>query len=187
MPAPDTAQPASPWVVIQDFSKNAITVAVALIGFTVTFSAQLLGKTDGTTTNMLYASWGFALLAVFSGVLAHGLIVGYLKTGKRENWAVASSNVAFWMLFLAALFLAIFGYRAVSQLGPTVNAVTAVENAIRDAPGLTNDKASKWVIKSLDYNSMQSTFNIALSKDNSAEIINVTIDATGKIIGLRKP
>lgn len=187
MSAPDTALPASPWVVIQDFSKNVVTVAVALIGLTVTFSAQLLGKTDSTTTFALYCAWGAALIAVFSGALAHGLIIAYLKNGKWGNWAIASANIAFWMLFLATLSLAIFGYRAVSQLGPTVSAVTAAENAVANAPSLAGDKNAKWVIKSLDYNSLQSTFDIALTKENSVEKMNLTLDATGKIVGFRRP
>ena len=100
MAAPLTADPASPWVVMQDFSKNVVTVAIALIGFTVTFSSQLLGKTDFPTPIALYFAWGLALIAAFFGFLAHAFIIAYLKKGTKENPAVACKYCILGAVFL---------------------------------------------------------------------------------------
>jgi peptidoglycan/LPS O-acetylase OafA/YrhL len=188
MTAPKTAEPASPWVVIPDFSKNVVTLAAALIGLTVTFASQLLGRADAHTKLSLYFAWGAAVFAIGFGVAAHGLVVRYLKSGTGENGAVLFANLAFIALGAAAVCFVIFGYLAVSQPAPTtVTAVAATESAVASAPGLSGDKNSKWLLRSLHYNPAQSSFNIVVKKENSAEELNVIIDSAGKVSDVQRP
>src|SRR5712691_1555646 len=121
-----TADPASPWVVMQDFSKNVVALAGALIGLTVTFASQLLGRADFNTRLSLYAAWAAAVVAIASGVAAHGLIVRFLKSGAAEKVAVFFANLSFVALAAAAICFVAFGYFAVGQSSP-ITAVVAAE------------------------------------------------------------
>jgi hypothetical protein len=186
MPKPRTTPPASAWVAIQDFTKNVVTLAGALIGLTVTFASQLLGKADIFTRSSLYFAWGAAVVAIACGVAAHGFVVGYLKSGNGAGKAVLFSNISFLALGAAALSFAVFGFFAVEHSSPT-SAVAVAEIATASAPILAGDKNSKWFVKSLTYDSTKSTFDIIIVKEKSAETMNMTMTSTGAIINFQKP
>jgi hypothetical protein len=181
MTAPTTDPPASPWTAIQDFAKNVVTLAGALIGLTVTFAAQLLGKTGFSTRVSLYLAWGFAVAAIGFGVASHGFVVSYLKSGSDEKKAIFCSNVAFFCLALAALLFVIFGWLAVGEKSP-ITAVSATETALDGAPSLSGDKNSKWHLKSLVYDSGAATYDVVVGQDNSAKSLDIIVNDRGAII-----
>jgi hypothetical protein len=181
MPAPPTQQPASPWTAIQDFAKNVVTLAGLLIGLTVTFAAQLLGKAGFETRVALYLAWGFALLAIALGVASHGYVVSYLKEGNDQNKAVFCSNAAFVCLALAALFFVIFGWFAVGEKSP-ITAVSATEAAIDGAPSLSRDKNSTWHLKSLVYDPGTGSYDVVVTEDNTAKSLDIIVNDRGRII-----
>jgi hypothetical protein len=186
MAPPQTDSPPSPWAAIQDFAKNVVTLAGALIGLTVTFASQLLGKTDDPTRTSLYFAWGFAVVAIAFGVASHGFVVAYLKNGTRSTPAIFCSNAAFVFLTLAALTFALFGYFAVGQKTP-ITAVAAVQLATDSAPALVGDKNSKWHLKSLNYDAANASFNIVVLQDNSSVTLDLLINSKGLISKVQKP
>lgn len=186
MAAPTTDPPPSPWAAIQDFAKNVVTLAGALIGLTVTFASQLLGKADDPTRTSLYFAWGFAVVAIAFGVASHGFVVSYLKSGERSGLAIFCSNAAFVFLTLAAFAFALFGYFAVGQKTP-ISAVAAVQLATDSAPALSGDKNSKWHLKSLNYEAANASFDIIVLQDSSSATLNVLINSNGSISKVQKP
>lgn len=187
MPAPTTDDPPSPWAAIQEFSKNVVTLAGALIGVTVTFASQLIGKADDTTKVTLYVAWGFAVAAIALGVASHGFVVSYLKTGDRDKQAIFCSNAAFIFLFLAALSFALFGYFAVGQNSP-ITAVAAAQVATNNAPALSGDKNSKWHVKILVYDASNATYDIVAAQDSSpATTLTLVVNAKGSITKFTRP
>jgi hypothetical protein len=186
MTAPTTDAPPSPWATIQDFAKNVVTLAGALIGLTVTFASQLLGKADDPTRISLYFAWGFAVIAIAFGVASHGFVVSYLKSGERSGQAVFCSNAAFVFLTLAALTFALFGYFAVGQKSP-ITAVAAAQLATDSAPALAGDKNSKWHLKSLSYEPANASFDIVVLQDNSSTTLNLLVNSNGSISKVQRP
>jgi hypothetical protein len=182
---PRTADPASPWVSIQELNKNVVTLAAALIGVTVTFAAQLLGKADLGTRVALYIAWGAAVLSIGFGALAHALLVNYLKTGRRGHGVVFFSNFAFFTLVLAAAAFSVFGYFALQHRSP-LGAASIVESAIGSAPVLVSDKGSKWLLKSLVYDPGRNAFDMVLVRESSSDTLEMTMNSSGEIIKVQK-
>jgi hypothetical protein len=179
--APDTLQPVSPWTAIQEFAKNVVTLAGALIGLTVTFAAQLLGRTDFATRISLYAAWATAVLAIASGLASNGFVVAYLKDGTRKSGAIACANVSFFMLFFAAVSFAAFGFFAVSRPAP-LTALTIAEKAKVSAPTFLSVQNSQWLISTVLYNRGTDTFDVYLFNDKSPKRLRLTVTSAGEIV-----
>jgi hypothetical protein len=186
MGAPKTSDPVSPWVAIQDFAKNVVTLAGALIGFTVTFASHLLGKTDFPTRVSLYVAWGAAVVAIGSGVAAHGFVVRYLKNGTGKSAAAFFSNVSFVALVVAALSFAISGGFVVNKSADS-SAVTIAEKATASAPRFIGDKNSKWSVTSLKYDDYKKIYDVHLLNEKLSRTISITMKPTGEIVGVETP
>src|ERR1700733_3609656 len=93
-----------PWVGASgDFVKSITTIAAALLGVTVTFASQIIGKTDSLTYWILITAWGLSVLTITLGVVSLGLLVNFLKYSASQWGAALSANASFVSLVGAAL------------------------------------------------------------------------------------
>lgn len=167
------------------FSTTVVTLAGALLGLTVTFASQLIRKVDTAPRSSLLCAWFLSILAIGFGVAAHGLVVRYLKIGKSADWAVFFANAAFYALLASTIAFGVFGYHAIHQ-PRAMDTAAIVERAITSMPGISGDRNSKWELKSLNLDSRKNTYDLVMSKENSAEAFSLTLDLAGSIIRAEK-
>jgi hypothetical protein len=173
---------------MQDFSKNVVTTAGILIGITVTFTTDLLNKAEAGSLakDFLYVAWVAALLAIGFGVLAHALIVRYLKNGTAQGGAVFSANASFFGLATAGLCFVIFGFLAINRPSP-ITAVDVAQKVVNSVPRLAGENGSTWLIKSLSYGAAEERFTLVVyNKSNPQDTFTVTTDSAGTIIKVQR-
>lgn len=186
VPTPIDAHP-NPWKVNEEFLKTVLTLAGILLGLTVTFASQLIGKAPPHAFNAMYVAWGLCILTIGAGVIAHGLIVNYLKTGNNGGLSAFCANVSLYALLASTLAFAVAGWIAVSTNTNTdavtpQAAVTLVEKAIDAMPGYTGDKTAKWNLKSLTFDASKSVYDIVVVKVGSTDTWTVTLNTKGETL-----
>jgi hypothetical protein len=74
----------NPWAVMIDYTKTVITLATALLGFTVTFAGTLVGNSPRWfIVCLICVAWLALIVAIASAFWAVGVLTGYLR-GTRD-------------------------------------------------------------------------------------------------------
>lgn len=188
-PTTDEPRP-NHWAVTEEFTKNVVTLAAGLLALTVTLASGVIGKatTDTPTEWALYGTGGLSIVAAILGVVAHGLIVRYLKGGDCERSAVCCANSAFTFLLLAGIFFAIYGVLAINKprsldaaekniLSP-LGVGPGVEKVLRDMPVISGLKDSKWTVQSLNWNEAAKIFDLVVGEQISSQTFAITLEAS---------
>src|SRR5690348_3310580 len=92
---PKTEDAPNQWAVIEEFLKTVTTLAGALLGLTVTFATQLIGKADLKTFIVLIITWALSAITILGGVISHGSTLAYLRKGERQKAAIFFANGSF--------------------------------------------------------------------------------------------
>lgn len=110
----------SPWQVINDYSKTVLTLAVAFLGFTVTFAKDILGEapTDWQII-FLMVTWVSLIASILSGLLVIPNLTNFLRKGgiKRRRSTIGWSNVCLFTLSVALFSFVALG---VARFVPTL-------------------------------------------------------------------
>ena len=102
----------NPKALAHDSAKSIVTIAVAVLGLSATFMAQLKGAAGGL--GFFAAAWAALVLTIICGVWASGSIIHGLKDGK-DTKAGVFLNLSLLLLVVASIFLAIGAYQAVNH------------------------------------------------------------------------
>jgi hypothetical protein len=110
----------NPWAVMIDYTKTVITLATAVLGFTVTFAGTLVGNSPSwVIVGLICLAWVALIGAIATALWAVGVITGYLR-GVRAvpQPAPALCNICYFALGLALVLFAIAGALRLIQGSP---------------------------------------------------------------------
>jgi hypothetical protein len=95
------------WDVLTDFLKTIITISIAFITFTATFSENLYNPKIESIPLFLLLSWIGNIITIFLAMFSVAKISSFLYDAKKPNIPVGLSNISFFVLLISIiLFLA---------------------------------------------------------------------------------
>ena len=165
--------------VTHEFLKTTITLASALLAFSVTFLTNVVTDTtvsiDNIDRGVLTASWVLLFLSALCSVIAIGLLINYLRFGKHETGMVDVANASFYILCGGVLCLGVFGVKKLWQPAHQVDAVYAVMKAREFLAATEMQDSNAVMFKSLSLLEGQDRY--ILSFQGASGEIRVTIDS----------
>lgn len=179
----------SGWFVLNDFTKTIITLSSALFALSVTFSANLLGKTTAEYQIMLLVlSWVGLALSIALGVASQGFLINYLREGKNGGAAVGCANVSFLLVAVSVLLFLAFALATFNGAGSSSSDVLSVlpkaRDAVHQASGIPTLQMKS---ESATLQEREKTIEYVFSTGAGSEKYRVTWDiSTGKTIRIVK-
>ncbi|ANB74986.1 hypothetical protein AYM40_21365 [Paraburkholderia phytofirmans OLGA172] len=189
MPPPPTDDAPSGWFVLNDFTKTIITLSSALFALSVTFSANLLGKTTAEyQIVLLVASWVGLALSIAFGVASQGLLINYLRVGKNGGATVGCANLSFLLVSVSVLLFLAFALATFNGAGNStsdvLSALPKARDAVRQASGISTLQMKAEFATSQE---REKTIEYLFSTGVGGDKYRVTWDAsTGKAIRIVK-
>jgi len=164
----NTKQGPSPWEFLHDDTKTVITLATAFLGLTVTFSDKLL-QPEPTIweIGLLVSTWMSLCVVIITGIIASAGISTYLR-GKtaNANSSMASLNIAFYSLVLAAVLFIIFGGIQISERPQHADASSSVTVAVQLLASTYANSGGDWIAESLIWNKTTQEYQIVVVNDS---------------------
>lgn len=177
MPAPTTDQATNPWDVINDFSKTTVTLGSALLALTVTFSEKLLAREGGALeTGLLFGTWVFLVAAIAAGLIAHALVINYLRKGTSESKCIFFANAALFLLFISIVIFLIFGWVSFGKR-ENITVSGAIEKLENEMPKITRNTNLQWDVTSLKWMEATRSFEVTVTDRSTKDKYTVVIDA----------
>ena len=105
------------WSTIHEFTKTVVTLSVAFLGLTITFSKDLLGREAALENKeWLFASWLFLGLAITAALLSTAYLANYLRRRSDDNIKpVFYANLSYFSLFAGAIVMIVFSFKSFSD------------------------------------------------------------------------
>jgi len=173
----DRDKPPNQWNSINDYSKTIITLASGLLAITVTFSGQLIGKSnDRWSTGLLIGTWIILVMTIFSGVLTATFVIQFLRNNKDGKYAILFANVSYLTLALAGLLFLAFGIYTVGFSNKSWDAATSVEQALKKMPEFTGNADAKWNLQSLQWDESSKTYKLLIAGDRTADKFTIIVE-----------
>lgn len=172
------------WSAILEYSKGVVTLAVALLGVSVTFSDKLvLDRSDGRFW-LLVVTWLFLVLTIIFGVVASIYSIQYLEDGTSRKPAVFGVNASFVSLLIASVtFLGLGIVKAVDRPPPDVGRSISVARAC--VAEMTATPIANWLVLSATAAQNMKVVNVDLVAPNSQRY-GVTVSSDGYLTSLKK-
>lgn len=189
MPPPPTDDAPSGWFVLNDFTKTIVTLSSALFALSVTFSANLLGKTTAQyQIILLVASWVGLALSIAFGVASQGFLINYLREGRNGAAAVACANLSFLLVACSVLLFLAFGLATFNETRNSSTDVLSMLPKARDAVGQASGiPAMQMKAESATFQEKEKTMEYLFSTSAGGDRYRVKLDAsTGKAIRIVK-
>jgi len=160
----------SAWTVINEYSKTIIAVAAGFLALTVTFCGQLLHPfSRGYPLWSLLACWILLVLVIASSLLSAAFLSNYLRNKGNPNLCIFFCNVAFFALFLAALFFLIFAISAVRIKNRLTGPSEAVTKSLSFVERNDPLKSVDWWLTSLEWNETKKQWDLTFQSETPAK------------------
>jgi len=174
----------SPWEIIQDYTKTVITLATAILAFTITFATKLTGPAPDFYMKLLIAlTWSVLVLAIIFGLWAAARLTNFLRGKQTANACLFASNIAFFLLVLAGIMFVLIGIRHISS-GSDLS--IKIDSAEKEAKVITKSQ-DPWKMLSLHWNKKSENYEITYRFGTTSSIIRITMeDKSGKILGIEE-
>jgi hypothetical protein len=174
-------EPPDQWEVLVDYSKAVASLAIALLGVTVTFSDKLLSP-SWLQRGVLIFSWLLLVLTTLSAALAVAFCINFLRNSKKGKASIFFANCSFFLLAAScAGFLALGAARTFEEESLSLD--SAIQKT-RNAVIMGDPKAQAWPLQSLDWQAGSNRVVLVLG-DASRASYTVTLDTkSGKVINV---
>ena len=181
---PEQDNTPSPWEIIQDYTKTVITLATAILAFTITFATKLTGPApDFYMKSLIASTWSVLVLAIIFGLWAAARLANFLRGKQTEKSCLLASNIAFFLLVLAGIMFVLIGIRHISN-GSELS--IKIARAEKEAKAITQSQGP-WKMLLLHWNKQSENYEIRYQVRTTPTIIRITMaDKSGKILGIEE-
>lgn len=188
MPAPSPIDNApNGWKVIDDYGKTVITLASALLGFTVTFQGQL--ATDEAShfqVILLIITWALLILTVLFGLLGAALLSEYLR-GKREHaGCVFCLNTSFFLLVGAGIAFGWFALIQVLWPPPKHEPKAIIQRVLDFMPSYDKTTNPTWSIQSMTFDPAKKSYEFIVHEETTKAHFSVIVPVKGVSVDAKR-